>query len=229
MRANFPYLIPDRDRYGVMRYYVRRHGRKIRIREKPGTEGFHLAYAEAMLALDPTAAEQREVLKHASAGTLGWLAARYFASAEFRRLDPKSQRVRRSVIEDCLREPRKPGADDVMRDCPMTALSSAHVKMLRDRKSEMPGAANNRRKYLSSMFGWAVEDGLMRSNPAREIRRIGYASDGIHTWTPVRLDNSRPGTRSAPRRGSRSVSCSISESVAAMSSRSVASMSKMDG
>ena len=99
-----------------------------------------------MLALDPTAAEQREVLKHASAGTLGWLAARYFASAEFRRLDPKSQRVRRSVIEDCLREPRKPGADDVMRDCPMTALSSAHVKMLRDRKSEMPGAANNRRK-----------------------------------------------------------------------------------
>jgi integrase len=184
MRATFPYLIPDRDRYGVMRYYVRRHGRKIRIREKPGTEGFHLAYAEAMLALDPTAAEQREVLKHASAGTLGWLAARYFASAEFRRLDPKSQRVRRSVIEDCLREPRKPGADDVMRDCPMTALSSAHVKMLRDRKSELPGAANNRRKYLSSMFGWAVEDGLMRANPAREIRRIGYASDGIHTWTP---------------------------------------------
>jgi hypothetical protein len=117
-------------------------------------------------------------------GTLGWLAARYFASAEFRRLDPKSQRVRRSVIEDCLREPRKPGADDLMRDCPMSALSSAHVKMLRDRKSELPGAANNRRKYLSSMFGWAVEDGSMRSNPAREIRRISYATDGVHTWTP---------------------------------------------
>lgn len=73
MRANFPYLIPDRDRYGVMRYYVRRHGRKIRIREKPGTEGFHLAYAEAMLALDPTAAEQREVLStHRRAPLVGW-------------------------------------------------------------------------------------------------------------------------------------------------------------
>lgn len=71
-----------------------------------------------------------------------------------------------------------------MRDCPMSALSSAHVKMLRDRKSELPGAANNRRKYLSSMFGWAVEDGSMRSNPAREIRRISYATDGVHTWTP---------------------------------------------
>jgi integrase len=183
MRAKLPYLIADRDRHGVMRYYVRRHGRKIRIREQPGTEAFALAYAEAMASFDTGAAEQRNTIKLASAGTLGWLAARYFGSAEFRRLDPKSQRVRRNVIEDCLREPRKPGADDLMRDCPMSSFSSAHVKMLRDRKSELPGAANNRRKYLSSMFGWAVKDGSMRTNPAREIRRIGYASDGIHTWT----------------------------------------------
>jgi hypothetical protein len=40
VRANFPYLISDRDRHGVVRYYVRRHGRKIRIREKPGSEAF---------------------------------------------------------------------------------------------------------------------------------------------------------------------------------------------
>jgi integrase len=139
--------------------------------------------AEARAALDPVDTDQRDALKIASAGALGWLASRYFGSAEFRRLDPKSQRVRRSVIEDCLREPRKPGADDLMRDCPMSALAPAHVKMLRDRKSDMPGAANNRRKYLSSMFGWAVEDGSMRTNPAREIRRIGYATDGIHTWS----------------------------------------------
>jgi integrase len=71
-----------------------------------------------------------------------------------------------------------------MRGCPLSALSSAHVKMFRDRKAATPGAANNRRKYLSAMFGWAVEDGLMRLNPAREIRRISYASDGFHSWTP---------------------------------------------
>ena len=45
------------------------------------------------------------------------------------------------------------------------------------------GAANNRRKYLSSMFGWAVEQGLLRTNPAREVRRIRYATTGFHTWT----------------------------------------------
>jgi integrase len=32
------------------------------------------------------------------------------------------------------------------------------------------------------MFGWAVENGFMRSNPARDIRRVKYASAGFHTW-----------------------------------------------
>ena len=111
------------------------------------------------------------------------LAACYFASVEFRGLDPKSQATRRGIIEDCLREPRKPGSRDLMRDCPMGLVSAAHVKMLRDRKAATPGAANNRRKYLSSMFGWAVEQTLLRLNPARDVRRIKYASSGFHTWT----------------------------------------------
>jgi integrase len=70
-----------------------------------------------------------------------------------------------------------------MRDCPVNLLSAAHVKMLRDRKASTPAAANNRRKWLSAMFGWGVENNLMRMNPAREIRRIRYASDGFHAWT----------------------------------------------
>lgn len=183
MRVNFPYLMADSDRHGNRRFYVRRHGRKVRLRDSPGTEAFAQAYSDALRALDPRAANHRDALRAASAGTLGWLAARYFGSAEFGQLVPKSQQGRRSIIEDCLREPRKPGSPDLMRDCPVSLISAAHVKMLRDRKAATPGAANNRRKYLSSMFGWAVEEGLMRANPAREIRRISYASDGFHTWS----------------------------------------------
>jgi integrase len=33
------------------------------------------------------------------------------------------------------------------------------------------------------MFGWAVEYGLLRLNPAREIRKVRYATAGFHTWT----------------------------------------------
>ena len=70
-----------------------------------------------------------------------------------------------------------------MRDCPVAALTAAHVKMLRDRKAAKPAAANNRRKWLSAMFGWAVEDGLMHINPTRDVRRIRYVTTGFHTWT----------------------------------------------
>src|SRR5262249_31385520 len=134
----------DQDRHGNERLYVRRRGRKIRIREKPGTEAFAQAYADALRILDRERIADRPVLKGAPAGTLGWLAACYFASVEFRRLDPKSQSTRRGIIEECLREPRKPGSPDLMRDCPLSVLSAVHVKMLRDRKAAKPAAANNR-------------------------------------------------------------------------------------
>ena len=171
-RIDLPYLMSDLDRHGNKRLYVRRHGRKIRIREKLGTAAFARSYADALQILDRGLVD-RAVLKRARAGTLGWLAACYFASVEFRRLDPKPQSTRRGIIEECLREPRKPDSPDLMRDCPLSVLSAAHVKMLRDRKARKPAAANNRRKYLSSMFGWAVEHDLLRFNPAREVRKVG--------------------------------------------------------
>ena len=65
----------------------------------------------------------------APAGTLGWMAARYFESGEFRGLDAQSQATRRLIIEDCLREPRKPGSPDLMAGCPISALGTKHVQM----------------------------------------------------------------------------------------------------
>jgi integrase len=183
MRMNLPYLTADRDRHGNERLYVRRHGQKIRIRARPGTEAFAQAYAAALCMFENTTAASRPTVSSAPAGTLGWLAACYFASVEFRQLGRQSQTTRRGIIEECLREPRKPGSRDLMRDCPVNLLSAVHVKMLRDRKASTPGAANNRRKYLSSMFGWAVEHGLLRVNPAREVRKVRYATAGFHTWT----------------------------------------------
>jgi integrase len=70
-----------------------------------------------------------------------------------------------------------------MAQCPITRLNAAAVMMLMDRKDGTPGAANNRKKYLSAMFGWAVKARLMLANPARDAERVSYASDGFHAWT----------------------------------------------
>jgi integrase len=181
VRIDFPYLISDVDRHGTRRYYVRRGGKKVRVRQKLGTEGFAQAYVDARHALDH--GEGHAILKGAPAGSFGWLAASYFVSTEFKALGAKSQVTRRLVIEGCLREPLKPASRDLMRNCPISALAAKHVKMLVDRRAGQPGAANNRRKYLSAMLGWAVQCGLVRSNVARDVRRVAYASDGFHTWT----------------------------------------------
>lgn len=175
-----PYLKRDRDRHGNARVFVRRNGRSIRLRAPEGSAAFAREYAAALAGL-----ESRPTLKTAPAvkaperGTLGWLAAAYFASREFKVLDAVSQRRRRAIIESCLAERHRDGP---MLDCPLEMVTPAKVKALRDAKAGQ-GAANNRLKYLSALFGWAVECGAMPHNPAREVRRLRYATDGFHAWS----------------------------------------------
>src|SRR5262245_32827866 len=102
VRLDLPYLMADTDRHGNRRLFVRRRGRKVRIREKQGTAAFASAYTAALATLEsrPTPAPRPRAA--APAGTLGWLSASYFGSPEFRALDPQSQRMRRRIIEGCL-------------------------------------------------------------------------------------------------------------------------------
>jgi hypothetical protein len=55
----------------------------------------------------------------ATKGTLGWLAAKYYASDEFTSLDPQSQNTRRRVIDSCLSEPHTDDDPDPLRNCPL--------------------------------------------------------------------------------------------------------------
>jgi integrase len=186
MRLNLPYLKADTNQHGTRRLFVRRFGRTIRVRAEPGTREFLVEYNAALETLESDAPQQQQAPRSgAPAGTLGWLAATYFASVEFSSLPAVSQRTRRGIIEDCLREPLKPGSNDKIALCPLALLSGLHLKMLRDRKGEKKGAANNRLKYLSSMFTWAIERNppLLRSNPARDVKPKQYATEGFHSWT----------------------------------------------
>ncbi len=185
VKVEVPYLSEEPDRHGNVRLYVRRYGRRIRLRCPVGSKGFTAAYQEALDRLSDLTPPliTSPTKKTAPRGSLGWLAARYFGSEEFQGLDPKSQSTRRGIIEDCLRESIRDGSSDAMADCPLSFVTSAKIKRLRDLKKGLPGAANNRRKYMSAMFGWAVEANHMNHNPARDVRRIRYATNGFHTWS----------------------------------------------
>jgi integrase len=134
--------------------------------------------------LESGALPRQAARRGAPAGTLGWLAACYFAAVEFTGMPTVSQSTRRGIIEACLCEPIKPSSPDKLALCPLPLLSAAHVRMLRDRRADKPGAANNRLKYMGTMLSWAVEHNLIRANPARDVKPLRYATDGFHAWTP---------------------------------------------
>jgi integrase len=187
MKIDPRYLSREINRHGKEVVFVRRHGRRIRIREKPGTPEFMAAYVEALRRLSPGGPPQCAPARQAwPVNTLGWLGTKYFASDEFHALDSQSQRNRRNVLEACFEEPHKDDDPKKIGFCPLLSFGTLGVKRLRDLKKDKPGAANNRRKYLSSMFGWAIEQTppLAKSNPARDVRRIKYETEGFHTWTP---------------------------------------------
>jgi integrase len=200
--VELPFLSVERNRHGDQVVFVRRGGRRIRIREKPATPAFLDAYKAALERLSPVPPPHRDPVSPVwPPGTLGWLAVRYFGSDEFSALDVRSQRIRRGVIESCLAETSIAKDGKPAGFCPLHLLTSQTVKTLRDLKKDKPGAANNRRKYLSSMFGWAIEQTppLMKSNPVRDVRRIMYESEGFHTWTAAEFEQFEkrhpPGTK----------------------------------
>jgi len=182
------YLKIEKDRHGNRRVYVRRNGKKIRIREMQGTDEFFAAYRKAVERLAPEEAPKVTPGRQPfPTGSLGWLGTQYFASDEFQALDAQSRRNRRNILDACFAETSISKEGRPVGFCPVHLLTSQTVKALRDIKAKegRKGAANNRRKYLSSMFGWAIETTppLMKSNPARDVRRIKYETEGFHTWT----------------------------------------------
>jgi len=185
--SDWKYLKLDRDRHGNLRTYVRRFDRKIRLHEKRGTPEFAIEYASAVKRLSPGLPSAASARSPFPPHTLGWLGIQYFASNEFQALDATSQSNRRGILEACFQEPLSDDDPEHMGFCPLNKLATKHIKRLRDLKKGLPGAANNRRKYLSAMFGWAIEEAkpqLMTTNVARDVRRVKYAKKGFHTWTP---------------------------------------------
>lgn len=194
MRLDLPYLSDEPDRHGNPRLYVRRYGRRVRILAKVGSQAFTEAYSAALVTLRSRVPATIPTLAPAARGTLAWLGARYFASAEFQGLDPQSQATRRGVIEECFRERHSDEDPEPMGHCPLPHVSAAKIKRLRDLKKGLPGAANNRKKYLSAMFTWAMEEAqppLMKSNPCRDVKRVRYATSGFHNWTVGEVEQFR--------------------------------------
>lgn len=174
MQIRFKHLVEDRDHRGNIRIYVRVPGRrKVRIRAPFGTDEFVAAY-NAAVSDHVTAPRQA---RKAKVGSFRHVCVLYYGSATFKRLDQSTQSWRRRALD---------GMCEMHGDKPVALMQARHVRALRDERSDRPGAANTRLKALKALFAWACEEKaeIAPHNPTSGVRKIKYATDGHHSWTP---------------------------------------------
>jgi integrase len=178
--------VEDHDRHGNIRIYYRPKGKpKVRLRGTPWTSEFMAAYDAARGEAVPI--QKREI----TAGTWRWLCVRYFTECtEYKQLDPRTQRVRRKILEGTFDEPIAPGSSKFFRDLPLSRMTANEIEVLRDRKLAVPEGANSRVKAIRAVFKWAVKKKgpdskpLTSHNVAREVSYLaGNNPSGYHTWT----------------------------------------------
>jgi integrase len=204
--AKLKYLMIDTDRHGNRRIYLRRPGTpKIRLKETPGSPEFLNEYRAALVGVKLRAEPATPPPPRIQQGTLAWLVGEYMRSRNFRGLVVHQQRARRGILLGCCEEPTKSTSPKpTIGECPLANFGPQHVRLLRDRKAGH-GAANNRMKSLSAVFGWAIEENVagIKSNPCREVKKAQpkIKSTGYHTWTmdEVRQFEARHPVGSMPR------------------------------
>jgi len=97
--------------------------------------------------------------------------------------------VTRLIVDQCFLEQIAPGAQELFGDCPLEHFNARAVRILRDRRKDRPEGANNRVRRLRRIFRWALEEGLVNTNPVRDVPllrpiRVG----GFPTWTPADIE-----------------------------------------
>lgn len=172
---------------GVLRFYFRRKGQpKVRLPGLPGSDEFNQAY---YVALEGGASVERKGPKLSSHGTLRWLCEQYFQSSDYKKLDKRTQLVRKQIIEHMWAEPISPGSDRKFEDVPLPSFGAKAVRVLRDRKADLPEAGNGRVKALRAVFKWATAPGIeiTTTNPARDVAYFRPETEGFHTWTEAEV------------------------------------------
>lgn len=178
MKFRLKYVVEDVDRHGNVRLYYRHNGRKTRLRGPAGSPEFLADYRTA-------AAGQKEV-ETAKTGrvvprSFRWLCVQYYKSAMFQELDPRTQKVRRSILERfCQRK------DDG--DKPFAQMQPRHIRIRRDEMADRPEAANGMIRAVRQIYRYALRYDLHDDNPAEKVEYLKGNPEGFHSWTLAEIE-----------------------------------------
>lgn len=180
MKIRLKYVVEDVDRHGNVRLYFRRNGKKTRLPSPVGSPEFLAAYKAAFVGESKAKAAPK--VGHIVPGSVRALCADYYKSAMFRELDPRTQKVRRGILDRFCQH-----KDDG--DKPFALLQPKHIRARRDEMMDRPEAANGMVKALRQLYKFAVRYDLHDRNPATEIEYLNSRNpDGFHSWTLTEIE-----------------------------------------
>lgn len=170
--VSFVHLHVYNDRHGKTRaYYKPQGGKGIALPLPVGSPDFLLAYAKAV---------EGEKLERAKAkmptvkDTFRDLLRLYLGSALYSKLSPSSKRNYRVILEKFC---EKYG------NLPVSQFSRKHASAILAKLSDTPEAANTLMKRLRLLLNFAVDIGMIPSNPMAGMKGYKSDSEGYHDWS----------------------------------------------
>ncbi|MFN4058462.1 MAG: tyrosine recombinase XerC [Roseinatronobacter sp.] len=181
-KVRIKYVVEDTDGHGNVRVYLRKNGRKVRLRGPLGSPEFWREYHAALKPPPKVRGEKKTIPGTIQKGTMRWLVAQYTASGMFKQLGAKTQKDRRATLERfCNNVPKGSTAPDGEK--PFDQLQAKHIRLRRDALVATPEAANTILKAIKQMFKFAVQYEHLDRNPAADVEPLKSKGDGYHSWT----------------------------------------------
>ena len=169
-RPRPPYLSHEVTRHGNSVWYLRRGGKRIRLRAEYGTLDFDAEY-QAAVSSSPKRPQKAEP----AAGTLGWLISRYRETAAWTGFSLATRRQRENILKQVLA---------TAGDKPIAKITTEIIAAGRDRRAKTPFQARHFVDTMRGLFRWAVKAKLVKVDPTIGVDDpLLPKTEGFPVWT----------------------------------------------
>lgn len=165
-----PHIETFKTRHGARLWYFRiGKGTRVRLPDTYGSKEFWKAYDEALAGRKTDTGDAERL-------TLAWLIDQYQESPQWLTL---AKETRKQFKYQFQRMRERAGK------APIVQIDAASIAKGRDERAHKPTDANKYIKASRKLYGFAVERGWRKINPAKDVSlvKLPNRATGFHTWT----------------------------------------------
>lgn len=160
-RPRPPYLSHERTRHSKSVWYVRRNGKRVRIKAAFGTPEFDAEYQAAIAGTSSGTSSTRAATTKAAHGTLAWLIDRYRETYAWTSLSPATRDNRDRHFRQSVK---------YAGDAPVHEIAKSSIIASRERRSATPAQARNFLDAMRGLFRWALEADHIAVDPTEGVK-----------------------------------------------------------